>query len=840
MFRYQRRKLNRITLELGLKPFTRLDDQGIRQTCHKAFDNWRALIEDAQHVDILLWIGDGDEVFNWRGNMEDQVQWNDTVGFNCLKYGAYPPSRHYETWRARPFMENPVTMTYNDIRRIIAALKSTCQEMYGKSLRVGETIDAGPEFLESKFKFERHRELLKGGPQSEVPSSLAFLCCYAEMKVDDYPYATFPGGIPEGTPFGTFLGRQFKSMADALGFDWLWLSNGFGVTHYAWSYLGEVYDGETCRPELAAESIRDFSSFWENFRRESPDRPMEIRGTNFSIGMDATAHGIDIRQIYRIGDLALPSPNPPWGSNNLGLEIVSQMSRISSTPTRAIPLRYYVCDNWMAVVPWWDYYNREPFDIYCPMSVGRLNALGQVETPTDLKLFTINTGFGELSRTQALEIVPHIRRAFDTAPDEAGPLLWVYPFSEYQDELHKPDGRIIKSFFGDWYVARAVASGLPLNTVITTDNFAKLMIDKPDFFRGRTLVFPAPAKDWPYASRLIQFIKSGGQAIIYGSLADAPRELLDLLNIRLAEPVDGDLPVKISMAGDSFTSKPRGRKLRHLPHNSDGGICEIIARSDDPTTTVKATVGSGKSRRTYALVRQPKGAKGGRVAWIRGSLPFETKGSSLEPVAFDSNLFEDASLWMRYLLSDFGIDIRQTRNSPATRAVNLFITRCRGSLFFNGHTPDATVNVSLSLPQGAPLFCERSAFIDNSAAQYCLDRSFHFECQALIDQKERSLVTHKEHRTVVTQTRHFQISGLKDATVTLLVPHEALRDGTLQVRSAIPYVINDPTSGSKIRLKGVKYDKNGWPIEPLLKYKVDPITGGAIVKNVTGTIDVLY
>lgn len=233
MFRYEHRKLKRLTLELGLKVFKQLDDQGISETCFRVMDNWRALIEDADAVDILLWIGDGDEVFNWRGKMDDQINWNDTVGFNCLKYNAYPKSRHYHTWKARPFMENPVKVTYNDIRRIIAALKFSCREMYGKELRVGETIDAGPEFLESKFKFERHPELLKGGPNSELPYSLSFLCCYAKMKGDDYPYATFPDGLPEGTPFGTFLGRQFKSMADALGFDWLWFSNGFGVTHYA-------------------------------------------------------------------------------------------------------------------------------------------------------------------------------------------------------------------------------------------------------------------------------------------------------------------------------------------------------------------------------------------------------------------------------------------------------------------------------------------------------------------------------------------------------------------------------------------------------------------------------
>lgn len=841
MFRYDKRKLKRLTLELGLKVFTRLDDQAIDDTCFKVMDNWRALIEDAEAVDLLLWIGDGDEVFNWKGNLDDPIRWNDTVGFNCLDYGAYPRSRHYTTWRARRYMEKPPSFTYRDISRIIQALKSSCKKMYDKPLTVGETIDAGPEFVESRFKFERHPELLKGGPKSEFPYSLAFLCCYAEMKADNFPYVTFPEGLPDGTPFGAFLGRQFKSMADALGFDWLWLSNGFGLTHYAWSYLGEVFDGNSYRPDRAPESIRQFESFWKAFRTESPDRPIEIRGTNFSIGMDATAHGIDIRDIYRTGGLTLPSPNPPWGSNNLGLEMVSQMSRISSTPTRAIPLRYYVCDNWMAVVPWWDYYNREPFDIYCPMSISRLNEQGQTETTTDLKLFTINTGFGELSKTQALEIIPHLRRSFDMAPDEAGPLIWVYPFSEYQDELHKGDGaRIEKSFFEDWYIARAVAAGLPLNTVITTDNFARLMIDNPKALEGRTLIIPAPAADWPYADSLLRFVKSGGQVIIYGSPADSPPAVRKLLNLSLADPIEGDLPVSVKMEADLFDSAPKGRRLRHLGHNSDGGLREIIAQTDDAATDLRITAGSGRKKRAYALVRTLRSWKGGRVGWIRGSLPFDTRNSTLEPAMFDGAKFEDAALWLRYLLSDFALHLRQRRSTATTRPVNLFISRSRGSFFFNGHTPESVVSLKLRMAWGAPIICERQTYVQDSTAEYCFDRSFHFECQTFVSQKQRSLVSHKEQRTVQTQMRHFQVGGLKEATVTLFVPQQALREGRLELRKVIPYVINDPTSGSNVRLKGVKYDKNGFPIEPLLKYKVDPKSGGVVVKNITGTLDVIY
>ena len=433
MFRTTERKLQRLTLELGLKVFQQLDDASIRQACLTAFDNWRRLIADAGAVRVMLWIGDGDEVFNWRGRLDDTFAWNDTVGFNNLNYDAYPENRHYRTWYARPFMAHPPKFTYGDLKRVIETLRAVGREKYGLQIEVGTTIDAGPEFVPSPFKFERHPELLKGGPKSEFPKSLSFLCCYAAMKGDNYPYAGFPQGLPEGTSFGTFLGRQFQTLADALGFDFVWFSNGFGLTHYAWNYLGEVFDGRQFRPELAPESIRNFVSFWRAFRAECPKRAILIRGTNFSIGMDAAVHGIDLREIYREGQLEVPAPNPPWGSANLGHELASHLSRISSTPTRAIMFRYYINDSWFAVVPWYDYYNRETFDIYCPMSACRLTAAGAAETPTDFHVMTVNTGYGEMFPAQASEVEPHIRRAFDTAPDQAGPLVWVYPFNEYQD-----------------------------------------------------------------------------------------------------------------------------------------------------------------------------------------------------------------------------------------------------------------------------------------------------------------------------------------------------------------------------------------------------------------------
>ncbi|MEK7411856.1 MAG: hypothetical protein AAB263_00900 [Planctomycetota bacterium] len=829
-------RLKRVTLELGLKVFTRLDDAFIEQQCRLAFDNWRRLIEDAEKVTVLLWIGDGDDVFTWRGDLNDEIRWCTTIGFNNQKYDAYPPCRHYLTSPAKPYIEKPPRVTYGDLKRIVAALKTTAKSMYGIRVYVGATVDAGPEFVESAFKFEKHPELLEGGPKSAFPKTMAFLCCYGLMKADHERYAGFPNGIPEGTPFGTFLGRQFNDIAQVLGYDYIWLSNGFGLTHYAWSYLGEVFDGRKFAPDLAAQRVPEFLSFWKAFRAECPHLPIEIRGTNFSIGMDAAAHGIDVRAIYDEGHLQRPAPNPPWGSNNLGLEMAAYLSRISCTPERGFPFRFYVCDNWFSGVPWRDYYNREPFDMYCPMAAARLSPVGAAEAATDVLLLTINSGVGELNKTHATEIEPHIRRAFTLAPDEAGPLVWVYPFAEYQDEIYKPNGRLVKSFFGDWFIARAIAGGLPLNTVIETKAFTACVAKHPKTLGGRILVVPTPTKDWSYVGAVLEHVQRGGKAVFYGSLHEAPPELLKALNISITAPIDGDLTVSLNMTEDHFAVTPHKRPLRHIARNCDGGVCEELDKKSDAGTHVRATVSRGGKRRVYALVRTQRSWKGGSLAWIRGSLPFDAAPDSLEPVMFPPAESHDASIWLRYLLADFGLNLRQDRHDITTKPVYMFASRTRGGFVFNGHKPDATVVYHLEFPDGAPICCERQTIVQGSVATYYFDRSFNLECQAFVRQKTQTVVGHKEESIVNQMIRRFRITGLKDAAVALYVPRTAIENKTLVVESVVDYVVQDPT------VDAVPRGKRGKPRPPekKLTYQVDPVTGAALLKGITGSIRVTY
>ena len=828
------RPLQHVIAELGIKAFKSYEPEAVKAVCQEVFADWRTMLEEAPATSVLLWIGDGDEVFNWRGEMDDEINYNRSVGFNNLNYPAYPPSRHYRTHPAIPYMDTPPTLTYRALQAIIVELRATARKMLGRKIAVGTVVDAGPEFVQSPFKFERHPEIIEGGPNSRMPKTMAFLNCYAQMKADTYPYAEFPFGLPEGTPFGEFLGRQLRSMCKAVGIDYCWFSNGFGITHYAWSYVGEVFDGETWEEKASPEIIARFDSFWKTFRKHCPRLPIHLRGTNYTVGQDAATHGVDIRRVYKTGKLELPAPNPPWGSSHLELEMAAHLSRISWTPTERILFRYYINDSWFASRPWFDYYNREPFDIYCPLSAGRVNADGTVSVPTDLSLMTVNSGFGDLYRVQGIEVTPHLKRAMDYSPDAAGPVVWVYPFDEYCDYAKKGDTALRQVFFQDWFVTRCIAGGAPINTVVNTGAFCELLARDPAALAGSVLFAPVPGRKAGYLDTLLDFVARGGKAVVYGALAEAPARLREALGVQLAEGLDGLLEVESDLVEDEFEQAPPARQLHHRAASSGGPICEV-ATPDDATCVPVRVVKEGVTR-AYAVVRRDPAWQGGTLVWIRGSLPFEVNNRSVEPIFDDPGESHDAGTWLRPLLEEVGISIRQHRASVATKPAFLFIHRNDGAFIFSGHKPDVTATVSLRLPFGAPLFEEREAFLHDGHAHYHLDKSFHYHCRVFVEQAAEGPIRYKELRIYRGEEKNLQVDGLRDARVTIFPSREALRRGAVKIRSVNVYAIPDPTSEDEL----AKRSKTAPTPEVDLPYTVDEAAGAVVVEGVTGAITVGY
>lgn len=817
----------RVTLEFSLKPFYRPGAGTFADTAAEIMAVWSDLVQMSRGLAALLWIGDGSEMLEWKGDMDEPIRWAHTIGFNNLEYGLYPGAQYYALQRAREFRDPVPTVRYRDVAEIVAALKWAAREGAGRELLVGATIDPGPEFVHNPWKYELHRELIKGGPDSEHPESVAFLSCYESLRADATAYAGYPDGVPEGTPFGRFLGRQFRSFAEALGFDYIWLSNGFGCTHMAWSHMGEVFDGERFRPQKAAESKANILSFWREFRAECPDYPVELRGTNFGVGMDVASDAVPLREILSEGGAALP-PNTPWGCRRLGAEMTIYLSRIAGAGGLPIPFRYYINDPWFHADPWWSYYGREPYDIYCPASACRVNADGKIETPSRLELLTIDDEVGNLVPEVAREVTPHLARAFALRPDAPGPLVWVYPFGEYHDLIDSRPELLDHPFFHDWFMTACLTAGLPVNTVIAAGDFVSLGTRRVEVLRDCVLVAPVPVEGWSLAQPLCDWVMEGGKALVYGPVATAAACVRDLLGLQVDEPLHGELEVEEDLRTDML-GLTGARRLLHDPLVSAGGVCAVLAQDADEVTQARVRVRQGAAERVYGLLRSRPDWNGGRVAWLRGSLAFSGR-RRLEPAPEAGEGRHNPGEWARNLLADLGYFIGQERPSPTVRPALIFLSRHRGAFMLAGHKPDAPVAIRMQFPDGAPLVSERETFVGHSTSRYHFEKTIHHEVRAFLRQAESSYVRVKEQMTPTGKNRSFAISGLKNAEVTLYPYPESLEGGRLQVVQTGVHDAGEPTPD----------DPEGPLVPRAVDYEVDRQRGAALVRGVSDSITVTW
>ena len=75
-----------VTLELSLKPFKQTDETYIRKVCAQIFEQWRPLLKKRKSISIMLWVGDGSEILDYAGKLEDIFEWARFVGTANLPY----------------------------------------------------------------------------------------------------------------------------------------------------------------------------------------------------------------------------------------------------------------------------------------------------------------------------------------------------------------------------------------------------------------------------------------------------------------------------------------------------------------------------------------------------------------------------------------------------------------------------------------------------------------------------------------------------------------------------------------------------------------------------------
>jgi hypothetical protein len=755
------KNFNNVTLEVSLKPFKKNDKAYIREVAKEMFVQWHSLLRHADTVSIMLWTSDGSEILDYKGTLSQPLEWAQYMGnpntAHEVNSGPKELSIHE---RAYLYLENPPKFTYGDLKFIVQTLKEEGKKVTGKPIRVGETFDPGPEFAKSDFKYKKHREILGGSAMGHN----TMVSCYSVLNADSEAYAGFPKGIPANTPFGTFLGRQSKHFLKDMGFDFLWLSNGFGYGVEGWSSTGAIFNGKGF-DQAKLEATKDkIAGFWRYFRAECPDIQIQTRGTNLSAGADLARDGVDLKSIYKDKNI-LPPPNSPWAAldGDFGLEMVGYMSRMAELPDERYLFRYYTHDPWWLNSPWLDRYGREPHDIYLPMSVARINKKGEVKIPSHLSFLSIDDSYGNMPTQVPDEVTAHILKARYDAPTAAGPLVWVYPFDEYHDWAYRYKDRLPEIYYGDWLIRQAINNGFPLNTVISTGSFQNVVKDKPTYFNESVLVTIVPDAGSALEKALIAFVKGGGKIIIYGPAGHAGPAFLELLNLKNTTALEGDFNITSKFAGDKLATKYPGT-IHHSALFSGGGIATQVAKTNDTGTKILAQMTQSGNTRDAMWSRSLPEWNGGKVVYLRGTNSSKFNGGKLLHPDDPSKLFT-GPLLMRYVLSEFGINCLIEKENPAVKNPVLTVSRSNNAFFFSGYNPNSTITNHFKFPQGAPLLLGLETKLKDGNSVYTLPTSWNRECRMFVEQNE-GIVSYKElHSGEKDITKRFQVGGLKNATI---------------------------------------------------------------------------
>lgn len=800
------KNLKRVCLELSLKPFKSTDPEYVEGVCRKIFTHWSNLTAGAQKVAIMMWTSDGSEILDYKGDMDEVFEWDRFIGGANPRQGwnkAADPERRGLHSRYYDYMENPPVMRYKDLKNIIATLKKVGKEMTGKDIEVGETFDPGPEFALSDFKYNRHNEICEGVSMG----AKSMVCCYYNLNADNCAYAAYPNGIPEGTPFGEFLGKQAQIFLTDIGFDYIWLSNGFGFGTETWGVTGALYDGAKFYPEKVKDCEEKIAKFWSLFRTYC-DFPIETRGTNLTVGIDYSSDAVNHKMIY--GDVAnlLPPPNSPWAAldGNFGLELAGYMSRAAELPAEDYLFRFYIHDPWWLNSPWIDRYEGQPHDIYLPMSCARINKDGKVVVANHLNILSIDNSFGEMPDRVPNEVTPYLLSAYENAPDEPSPFVWVYPFREYSTMA---SGRLQKSFFEDWYLIAAINRSLPLSTVISTDNFVALKAKNPDFLKDRVLVSPVPEKGSVVTDALIDFAAQGGKVMLYGSLEDTDQRLINALGVTVEKELTGLFnAVKADSLKDNLLSGSYADKLFYNGILTDGGLSAVV--SDDIKPLLSAEQ-NGVIRTVAHTVSKPEW-NGGKISWCRGSDCSRKVTAANDSVKSDTTVNEElfpVETVLRAQAEEMGYLIKIEKLDKSVKEPVVMMHRKGGSLWFSGYCPDTTVKVSLKTPLGAPLLLANETYLQDGAANYHLPRAWRHECRIFVTQESgNSIHAIEAISTQMGVERRIQINGLKNATVYVLPKNGDVNKTYAMLNSKYPHYVSEEYSSEVVDTvlgKAIKY-----------------------------------
>ena len=736
------------TLEFGPKVLFRKDDGFLDGFFAELFRSYRQLLKHCDAVSLLFWLGDGTEILQFSGDLAQPIAWARWQGF------AHPvgdPPREPVL-----YTDHPVALDYADVRRIVAAARRACADVLGKPLSFILPFDPGSEFTEAPFRYERHPEILLRAADG---ATVRCIDAIGRFHADAERYAGYPDGIPEGTPFGEFLGRQTRAYFEAVGADAIWLSNsfGFGRSPYASGGTGQFFDGERFLTE-GNRAVRDaVLAFWEAFRRECPDLPVHCRGTDFPVGMNLANHASSYRALYagnRFG--IVPPPNTPWPAitRNEGLALAGTLSQNAPFPDPRLVLRYYATDQWFCNNPWFDRWDRSPHDLYLSGALCKFAPDGSLCPFTDVHVMGVDGSWGETPSEIADEVVPHLKRAAALRPDAPPPLVWVYPFDEWDDAVFGDAPRPGLPFGGDLSIIGAFNHAFPLAGAVTTANLAAALradsslVTRHSSLRESILVTPAPIPGSETEQLLLSHLASGGRILCYGTLRGASPAWLAALGLAAdAAPLDGEFEIEGDAAG-----APSSRYL-HDAVIGQGGLVETAAGA-----TVLAEARKGGARRVLAAVN-------GRAAWVRGGT-----AAARERLRFRRVDARDEREWFaperlyNVALGALGWFVRM-EHGLGPEPVEFLVSRNRGGFVLAGHSFDDDAALLVRAPWGAPVPLARRVRLADGAARIPVRGWFHDEVRVFVRQAGGVVGCRSQPVVAKDLHRRWLVEGLDHADV---------------------------------------------------------------------------
>lgn len=809
-------RLRDVQLEMSLKPF--FDDTPATReaVCREVFRQWDALTRHAESISIMLWTGDGSEILEYDGDMERAFEWGRYQGSanahewklsrkaksgnsdeNCTGVHAWDDAHDPEGrgLHRRPYLyrPEPAAFTFAWLRALVADLKRIGAEMTGKRILVGETFDIGPEFAVSQFKYTWHPEILAGA------NSLfkgQFISCEAVLHGDDRRYAGFPDGISEGTTLGTFLGRQARHFFEDIGFDFLWLSNGFGFALEPWAMVGNLFDGLHFHPEAANGTRERILRFWRDLRSELPARyRIRTRGTNLATGIDLGSDASPLRDIYADAFQVDAPVNSPWAAldGDFGLELSGWMSHIARHPGDTFRFRFYIHDPWWKNSPYLDRYERNPHDIFLPSSVSRLRANGQVEIANDIAFLSIDDSDGLMPLSVPNEVTAHLLRAREFAPDEAGPLVWAYPFDDFHDLVLR-DGRPEVPFHADLFIGTVINDSVPLNTVADLAELPAGLNANPHLAKGRVFLSPVPAANSISEATLLRLLDAGASVLLYGPATRNPK-LLQLLGLDCATPLEGDFQLELRHVPPDEDLSDIGRTVRHTGFLSADGWAETPRAPESPTHLAVARQGTDLRAAAVAVCH----ASGGVLAWVRGSLctaefdpahPEPIRGPILRPM--DQNEFFPCGRLTRCVLDTMGWRASVPDRASAIRTPYVTIHRHRGAFHYSGYHIDENAKLRLRSPLGAPLFTFRRTPVIGGATEVSGTRAWSHEARVFLESGQDGIHRVRFQCPVGFGVyRRLVVSGCKSATLNFFVDPKSVRQIRILRNPIFPYLVGE-------------------------------------------------